>query len=75
MALTLSQIVKDGKNFKEKSIAEIDKSFWILDIFLSLKEWEWTISAELSYQLAIIKDEKKVILPSFNLSHCEVSMD
>ena len=34
MALTLSQIVKDEKNFKGKSIAEIDYSFQILDIFL-----------------------------------------
>ena len=50
MALTLSQIVKDEKNFKGKSIAEIDYSFQILDIFLSLTDGEWTISAELFNQ-------------------------
>ena len=40
MALTLSQIVKDEKNFKGKSIAEIYYSFQILDIFLSLTDGE-----------------------------------
>ena len=48
MALTLSQIVKGKKSLKEK--AEIAQSFWILDIFLSLKDGEWTISAEMLNQ-------------------------
>ena len=37
MALTLLQIVKGEKSFKEKSITEIALSFWILDLVLSLK--------------------------------------
>ena len=35
------------KSFKGKSIVEIAKSFWILDIILSLNDGEWAISAEM----------------------------
>ena len=50
MAFILMLTAIGKKSFKGKSIVEIAKSFWILDIFLSLTDGEWTISAELFNQ-------------------------
>ena len=50
MTLISMQIVKSEKNFKGKRIAWISYLFCILSIFLSLKDREWTISADMFNQ-------------------------
>ena len=50
MTLISLQIVKSEKNFKGKRIAGISYLFCILSIFLSLKDREWTISADMFNQ-------------------------
>ena len=47
MVFILMQTAIGKKSLKGKSIVEIAKSFWILDIILSLNDGEWAISAEM----------------------------